>query len=104
MSGAGDVDGDGFADLLVGAPEADPNGSNSGAAYVVFGGAGGFPASIALGSLNGSDGFAVNGAAADDRAGQGVSGTGDVNGDGFDDLLIGAHGPTRTGATPARPM
>jgi Ca2+-binding RTX toxin-like protein len=38
VSSAGDVNGDGFDDLIVGALNADPNGSNSGASYVVFGG------------------------------------------------------------------
>ncbi len=90
VSDAGDVNGDGFADLLIGASAADTNGSNSGAAYVVFGGAGGFAGSVALGSLNGTDGFVMNGAAAFDYTGRTVSGAGDVNGDGFDDLLVGA--------------
>ncbi len=90
VSEAGDVNGDGFGDLLIGAPYADPNGSYSGAAYVVFGGAGGFAGSLNLGSLTGSAGFVMNGAAEYDHAGQAVSGAGDVNGDGFDDLLIGA--------------
>ena len=37
MSGAGDIDGDGFDDLLVGATGADPNGTSSGTAYVIYG-------------------------------------------------------------------
>ena len=46
MASAGDVNGDGFADLIVGANRADPHGSNSGASYVVFGKASGFGANI----------------------------------------------------------
>ncbi len=48
VSAAGDVNGDGFADLLIGAYRADPNGSESGASYVVFGKASGFAADLAL--------------------------------------------------------
>ena len=42
VSSAGDVNGDGFDDLIVGAPDGDDGGSNAGEAYVVFGKASGF--------------------------------------------------------------
>jgi Ca2+-binding RTX toxin-like protein len=90
VASAGDVNGDGFADLIVGAWGADPNGSASGASYVVFGKAGGFDANIALSSLDGSNGFRLSGEAAGDLSGWSVASAGDVNGDGFDDLIIGA--------------
>src|SRR5260221_11725376 len=48
VSAAGDVNGDGFADLLIGAPGAAPNGPGSGASHVVFGKAGGFPPPLDL--------------------------------------------------------
>ena len=44
-----------------------------------------------LSTLNGSNGFAINGIAADDQSGRSVSSAGDVNGDGIDDLIIGAY-------------
>src|SRR6266513_4744730 len=91
ISDAGDVNGDGFADLLIGAYRADPNGDSSGAAYVVFGKSGGFNPNLNLSSLDGANGFKISGVAASDRAGSAVSGAGDVNGDGFADLLIGAY-------------
>jgi uncharacterized repeat protein (TIGR02059 family) len=91
VSTAGDVNGDGFADLIVGAIGADPNGSNSGASYVVFGHGSGFSSSIELSALDGSTGFRLDGAAAGEYAGA-VGVGGDVNGDGFDDLVVSAYG------------
>ncbi|MBD2683250.1 MULTISPECIES: FG-GAP repeat protein [Nostoc] len=91
VSGAGDVNGDGIDDLIIGAPFASPNGENSGQSYVVFGKSTGFSSSLNLSSLNGTNGFAINGIAAGDLSGLSVSSAGDVNGDGLDDLIIGAR-------------
>jgi hypothetical protein len=102
VSAAGDINGDGFGDIIIGAPGASPNGKDSGASYVVFGKAGGFSASIDLSTLDGANGFQIFGSAAGDVVGTSVSAAGDVNGDGFDDLVIGAPGVdgsgNRTGA------
>ncbi len=78
VSGAGDVNADGFADLIVGANGDDNNGTRSGSARVFSG-------------LDGSILFTFDGDSAGDRFGTSVSGAGDVNGDGFADLIIGAH-------------
>ncbi len=92
VSSAGDVNGDGIDDLIIGAPFADPNGnSKAGQSYVVFGSSNGFSASLDPSTLDGSNGFAINGIAAEDNSGRSVSGAGDVNGDGIDDLIIGAR-------------
>ena len=63
VASAGDVNGDGFADVIVGALR-DPQRQRSGASYVVFGKAAGFADHIDLSALDGSDGFALNGVAA----------------------------------------
>ena len=90
VGSAGDVNGDGFDDFLIGGIFASPNGTGSGTAYLVFGKAGGFTSPLELSSLNGSNGFAIRGAAASDALGASVSAAGDFNGDGFGDLIVGA--------------
>jgi len=104
VASAGDVNGDGFDDVIVGARHADPHGFYSGASYVVFGQASGFAANIDLSSLDGSNGFKLSGVAEEDRAGVSVASAGDVNGDGFDDVIVGAVRPTRTATVRARAM
>jgi hypothetical protein len=77
---------------VVGAPFADPGGlADAGNAYVIYGSASGLGPSLDLGALDGSDGFVLEGVAEVDRTGFSVASAGDVNGDGIDDLLIGAR-------------
>ena len=90
VSGAGDINGDGLDDIIIGAHSADPNGRNSGASYLVFGKSDGNAVELSLVEAFGIGGFVINGANLGDFSGDSVSGAGDVNGDGFDDLLIGA--------------
>ncbi|MBP6056971.1 MAG: FG-GAP repeat protein [Nitrosomonas sp.] len=97
VSNAGDINGDGFDDVIVGAEGATSNGYHTGASYVVFGKALGFDAAISLSSLDGNNGFRLDGAAPYDESGSSVSSAGDVNGDGFDDLIIGAPNAASNG-------
>src|SRR5262249_5032564 len=85
VTGAGDANGDGFGDLLIGAAQAN---NNSGEAYVVFGGTS-LPPIVELSSLNGANGFALRGSGGGDRLGNSVGGARDVNSDGFADVIVG---------------
>jgi hypothetical protein len=97
VASAGDVNGDGLDDLVIGAPGNDVGGSTAGAAYVIFGRADGTYGSLISGqrvlglpTLAPTAGFVVYGDATQDWFGTAVSSAGDINGDGVDDLLIGA--------------
>jgi hypothetical protein len=104
VSSAGDVNGDGYDDIIVGEPgdindpvQAD---ASEGATYVIFGKGSGFGAiDLSATALNGSNGFKINGAAAYEHLGNSVSGAGDLNGDGFDDIIVGAAGADVTDQT-----
>ncbi|HTV24767.1 MAG TPA: FG-GAP repeat protein, partial [Polyangiaceae bacterium] len=94
MQAAGDVDGDGLADLVVGAPSRGDGGS----AYVVYGKADSSP--ITLDAIDaGSGGYAYAEPTAGERLGEHVAGIGDVNADGFPDLALTAGRYDNTGST-----
>jgi hypothetical protein len=78
VASAGDVNSDGFDDLIVGSPHNDAGGLNAGRAYVYSG-------------QTGDMIYAFTGEAAGDYFGYSVASAGDVNGDGFDDLIVGAY-------------
>ena len=81
VSTAGDLNGDGYSDVIVGANFNDAGGADAGRAYIYFGGA----------SMNTTADVTLTGAAAGDYFGWSVSTAGDVNGDGYSDVIVGAY-------------
>lgn len=91
VASAGDVNGDGRGDLLVGAPESDSPATAAGSAYLLLSGGTG-SAELAFADA------IYRGASANDRAGYTIAGAGDTDGDGFDDVLVGAYNDSSAGA------
>lgn len=84
----GDVNADGFDDLIIGVPR-QTSGISAGSVAVVFGTASGIPNPILLSALDGTNGFWINSGEAADWAGSALA-TGDMNNDGILDIIIGA--------------
>jgi hypothetical protein len=82
VSSAGDVNGDGFDDVIIGAPKNNAGGISSGRAYIFFGGT----------VINNSVDVILTGGAVNNYFGRSVSSAGDVNSDGYDDVIVGADG------------
>ncbi|MCF6253837.1 MAG: FG-GAP-like repeat-containing protein, partial [Thiomicrorhabdus sp.] len=93
------IEWDGFDDVGVGADDAGPGGrTDAGQAFIIFGGSSLEDSStLSLSDLDGSNGFRLDGVSSDDDLGYSISSVGDVNGDGLDDLIIGALGDDPNG-------
>ncbi len=96
----GDFNHDGLQDVAYSIYNASPNDmKNAGTVIVVFGG---LPEGLTLNisTVNGANGFIINGMAPGDLFGWAVVGVGDFNGDGIDDFMVGAYAASPTSALP----
>ncbi len=99
VSGAGDVNGDGLNDVVIGAPFDSADEYWAGSSYIIYGQPNNQATNIDLATplVPSSTGFKIDGTDARSWNGWSVSGAGDVNGDGKDDVIVGADGDDSLG-------
>lgn len=98
---SGDINADGIDDVLIGVPEANPNGvKEAGTVQVLFGNNTGFAAAIDTDTLDSAEGFQIHGVDTLHHFGRSLA-TGDINNDGIDDMLISAEIAAKSGGPPA---
>ncbi|MEM7445664.1 MAG: hypothetical protein AAF414_20250 [Pseudomonadota bacterium] len=100
---ATDVNADGLMDLLIGGPQGpelgastDPDEDFSGIAYVVYGTSDAMAPELELSSLDGTNGFKIEGQVPGGSVGFSIAGAGDLNGDGFEEIIVGSPQNGRT--------
>ncbi len=93
LANAGDVNNDGYDDLLASATDAEDSGTDRGKVYLYTGSASGLTTSAA---------FSEEGAGDYDSLGQGIAGAGDVDGNGYGEILVGAPGNDSGGSEAGR--
>lgn len=94
----GDVNGDGLSDLILGYEYADPSGRiDAGQTCVIYGNSNRFASVVDTTTLTAGQATTINGVVTGDYSGHAVASGGDVNGDGFDDIVIGARNAFRNG-------
>jgi len=92
VASAGDVNGDGYSDVIVGAPDNSAKGSHAGRAYIYFGGP----------NMSATPNVTLTGEAANNWFGTSAASAGDVNGDGYSDVIVGAPGNAAGGVNAGR--
>lgn len=92
LAGTGDVNNDGVADVLIGAPLEDTGSGPRGAAFLLFGSTGFFGLGAVDPSAIGSQGITITGVATSSLLGSAVAAAGDFNDDGIGDFVVGAPG------------
>lgn len=88
----GDMNGDGIDDFAIADPQAEVGGNTPGSVYVVYGTIDAAPAELDLPTLAASEGFRFDGSGSGEFTGEIINGAGDINNDGFADLILSAQG------------
>jgi hypothetical protein len=95
---AGDINGDNIDDFMISTINGSQNGASSGSVYIIFGSSNAWGATFDLTTLDGSNGFRIDGNNANDELGRSIDYAGDINGDNISDIIISAYNTDKNGS------